>query len=114
MALTAVLWRAGRRRRPTGRVSPTLAAPIDLAPPAFASSVDLAPPAFASSVDLESPEGLAADAPPLRKQGAAAATNDRFMDLVVLISVLLFLVLAAGVGLLVLINTGLFPRLSIR
>jgi hypothetical protein len=92
MALTAVLWRPGRRRRSARRVSPILAAPVD----------------------LESPEQLATDASPLRKQGAAAATNDRFLDLVVLISVLLFLVLAAGVGLLVLINTGLFPGLSLH
>jgi hypothetical protein len=48
---------------------------------------------------------------PLRRHGAAAATKDRFMDAVVLISVLLFLILAAGVGVLVLRSTGLFGHL---
>jgi hypothetical protein len=39
---------------------------------------------------------------PLRKDGAAASTVDHFMDLVVLLSVLLFVLLAVGVGLLAL------------
>ena len=46
--------------------------------------------------------------PPFRKNGSAAATPDRFMDAVVLISVLIFLILAAGIGLLVLHSTSLW------
>lgn len=44
---------------------------------------------------------------PRRSKGAAAATSDRFMDVVVLLSVLLFILLAAGIGLLVLRSTVL-------
>jgi hypothetical protein len=94
MALTVVLWRAGRRRRAP------LAAPDRVAPELVES--DLAAP------DLD----VAAE--PVRFKGAAAATNDRFMDAVVLISVLLFLALAAGVGVLVLRDTGLFDHLPFR
>jgi hypothetical protein len=86
MALTVVLWRAGRRRRPV--------------PPA-------APDRVLAEPDLQAAE-------PARFPGASAATNDRFMDAVVLISVLLFLVLAAGVGVLVLSSTGLFDQLPFR
>ena len=61
------------------------------------------PPAAEDSPEPTDFAGLSV--PPLRSKGAAAATEDRFMDVVVLISVLLFLLLAAGVGLLVLRNT---------
>jgi hypothetical protein len=87
MALTVVLWRAGRRRRRA-----RLAAPERVAP-------ELAE-------DLE--------AEPARFPGAAAATNDRFMDAVVLISVILFLIMAVGVGVLVLSSTGLLDHLPFR
>ena len=43
--------------------------------------------------------------PARRSKGAAAATEDRFMDVVVLLSVLMFLLLATGVGVLVLRST---------
>jgi len=40
-------------------------------------------------------------------KAGAAATSDAFMDVVVLVSVVLFLMLIAGVGVLVLQQTGL-------
>lgn len=45
---------------------------------------------------------------PLRRHGWAASTQDRFLDLIVLLSVLEFLALAVGVGTLVLQAT--WPR----
>jgi len=45
---------------------------------------------------------------PLRRHGWAAATQDRFLDVIVLLSVLMFLALATGVGALVLQAT--WPR----
>ncbi len=39
---------------------------------------------------------------PMRRHGWAAATQDRFMDAVVLLSILLFLAIAVGCGVLVL------------
>ena len=44
-------------------------------------------------------------------QGNAAATRDAFMDVVVLVSVLMFVLLASGIGVLVLQTTSLvWPR----
>jgi hypothetical protein len=82
VVFTSVPWRIGHRRRSAERVPPP------------AAEVSPEPADF---------DGVAV--PPFRSKGAAAATDDRFMDVVVLISVLLFLLLAAGVGLLVLRNT---------
>ena len=82
VVFTTVPWRTGNRRRSAGRV----------------------PPAAAEG-SPERTEYAELPVPPLRSQGAAASTDDRFMDVVVLISVVLFLLLAAGVGLLVLRNT---------
>jgi len=83
VVFTTVPWRTGARRRAAERgPQPSMAPPERL---------ELAEPTV----------------PPRRSKGAAAATNDRFMDLVVLISVLLFLLLAIGVGLLVLRSTAL-------
>ncbi|HEX2903681.1 MAG TPA: hypothetical protein VHO01_09520 [Jatrophihabitans sp.] len=45
---------------------------------------------------------------PLKRHGWAAATQDRFLDAVVLLCVLTFLALAAGIGVLVLQAT--WPR----
>ena len=64
---------------------------------------DAVPAEISEPVEISEPY-----VPPFRKNGAAAATRDRFMDAVVLVSVLLFLILAAGVGLLVLRSTTLF------
>jgi hypothetical protein len=89
MALTVALWRAGRRRRRA-----PVAAPERVAPELAESDLEVAEPA--------------------RFPGAAAATNDRFMDTVVLISVLLFLAIAVGVGVLVLSSTGLFDQLPFQ
>jgi len=47
---------------------------------------------------------------PMRRHGWAAATQDRFMDVVVLLSVLLFLAIAVGCGVLVLQAT--WPHFS--
>jgi hypothetical protein len=105
MALTVVLWRAGRRRRRPPTVAPDRIAPDRIAPDRIAP--DRIAPELAEP-DLEAvPE-------PARFPGAAAATNDRFLDVVVLISVILFLLLAAGVGVLVLSSTGLFDQLPFR
>jgi hypothetical protein len=78
VVLTTAGWLTGRRRRSAAR----------------ALELEL-PPVDEDQIELAS----------RRSKGAAAATNDRFMDVVVLLSVLLFLLLAAGVGLLVLRNT---------
>jgi hypothetical protein len=81
VVFTTVPWRTGNRRRSAGR----------------APSAAEASPERADFAELS--------VPPFRSKGAVASTDDRFMDVVVLISVLLFLLLAAGVGLLVLRNT---------
>jgi len=78
VVLTTAGWLTGRRRRAAARV-------LDLEP-----------------LDDDQAE-LAV--PPRRSKGAAAETEDRFMDVVVLLSVLMFLLLAAGVGVLVLRST---------
>jgi hypothetical protein len=97
MALTVVLWRAGRRRRRAPLAAPDRTA-LDR-----------------TAAELAEPDPAAASiAEPVRFKGAAAATNDRFMDAVVLISVLLFLALAVGIGVLVLRDTGLFDHLRLR
>jgi len=78
VALTTALWRVGRRIRPA--TGDRLRSPL----------------AWLARVRAER-----AARPP---KGAAASTEDRFMDVVVLLSVLLFLLLAAGIGLLALQN----------
>jgi hypothetical protein len=86
VVLTTAGWLTGRGRRSSRRVlDPELLDPAD-------------------------DDSLELSGPPRRSKGAAAATEDRFMDVVVLLSVVLFLLLAAGVGLLVL--RTVFPGLS--
>lgn len=50
---------------------------------------------------LEAPDSPRRERP-LKRHGWAASTQDRFLDVIVLLSVLTFLALAAGVGALVL------------
>ncbi|HEU5270700.1 MAG TPA: hypothetical protein VFU36_12305 [Jatrophihabitans sp.] len=101
MVFTTVPWLLGKRRRAGTREPVVPDAPVELVAPEPAGLVAPEP----AELDVPAQPYV----PPFRKNGAAAATRDRFMDAVVLISVLIFLILAAGVGLLVLRSTALWP-----
>lgn len=97
MVFTTVPWLLGKRRRAGARE------PVVPDTPVVPGAAEPYVPPAEPYVPLAEPY-----VPPARKHGAAAATRDRFMDAVVLISVLLFLILAAGIGLLVLRSTTLW------